>query len=496
MRNRFFFATLLAFVWMGVAGAASVWEIPNMTASPQIDGVATPGEWDSAFRVIGAGKSVDSRFAEISLAWDKENLYVCTRSETAPRGRLATSAGSMPGTARIVMDDSVELWFDPPKELRNADETKRFGYFQMIVNHKGDIYGCHHSPGYGLPARDWKLDSTKRKWTITNDVWTLEMAIPAKTFGLKAFEPFTLPLLPVRNFRLQSGIQAPFLQPGGGFMDAANYPKMRLVRSATGRTIDRREKGAAPFVWATPEANIVAEGSEKYGVVGGVVKGVCIPIPGSLVVRTKATEKLPPKKWRRYFSTAFRQSGYLGFQEDTVNGRAMLFFAHHFKGVPAVNKRLRCPADGKENVIAVNFEPRKVTYHLNGVKQGETDLPMDLSAIPLGDLTLGGGADGLVVKSWTLYRRKLTDGEIKAFSQGDTPVSGTLAWYPSINSIVADVTCNGTVLACASLAWSVLPRGEADATPLAKGELPLAGGFGDGALTLVRKRLPLGRELP
>ena len=83
MRNRIFFATLLAFVWMGVAGAASVWEIPNMTASPQIDGVATPGEWDSAFRVIGAGKSVDSRFAEISLAWDKENLYVCTRSETA-----------------------------------------------------------------------------------------------------------------------------------------------------------------------------------------------------------------------------------------------------------------------------------------------------------------------------------------------------------------------------------------------------------------------------
>lgn len=495
-RNRFATNLLAAVAFISAAvssvfGEPALYDVPFAVRAPVIDGVASAGEWDGALRIIGAGKPVDARYAEIAFAWDAENLYVCARSETAPRGRLATSAGSLPGTSRIVMDDSVELWFDPPKELRNADETKRFGYFQMIVNHKGDVYGCHHSPGYGLPARDWKLDSIKRKWAITNDVWTLEMAIPAKAFGLKAFEPLTMPLLSVRNFRLQNGRQAPFLQPGGGFMDAANYPKMHLARSATGRTIDRREKGAAPFVWATPEANIAAEGGGK----AGVVKGVVIPVPGAIVMRTKTNGKLPPKKWRRYFSSAFRSSGYLGFQEDTMNGRAMIFFAHHFKGAPAVNRRLRCPTDGRESVVAVNFEPRKVTYYLNGVKQGETDLPMDLSSAALGDLTIG-GADGLDVKSWTLYRRKLTDGEIKAFSQGDTPVSGTLAWYPSINSIVVDVTCNGTVLACPSLAWSVLPRGEADATPLAKGELPLAGGFGDGALTLVRKRLPLGRELP
>jgi hypothetical protein len=137
-----------------------------------------------------------------------------------------------------------------------------------------------------------------------------------------------------------------------------------------------------------------------------------------------------------------------------------------------------------------------VTYYLNGVKQGETDLPMDLSTIPLGDLTFGGGAEGLGVKAWTLYRRTLADSEVKALSQGDTPLAGTLAWYPSINSLVADVTCNGALLACPSLVWCVGPRGAVDAPPLVKGELPLAGGYGEGALTLVRKRLPIDRELP
>jgi hypothetical protein len=135
--------------------------------------------------------------------WDAGFLYIKTESETAPRNRLATSHASLPGTAKIVMDDSVELWFDLPKDVRNADETKRFGFFQMIVNHKGDVYGCHHDPGYGLPARDWKLDAMAKAWTVANDVWTLELAIPAKAFGVKAFVPMEISALLVRNFRTQ-----------------------------------------------------------------------------------------------------------------------------------------------------------------------------------------------------------------------------------------------------------------------------------------------------
>lgn len=512
-------AAFLLTAGAGFTAEPAVYDVPSAGRAPVIDGAVAPGEWEPALRIVGAGTPVDARRAEIAFAWDAAHLYVCATSETAPRNRLATSSASRPGTTRIVMDDSLELWFDPPKTLRNADETKRFGSFQLIVNHRGDTYGCHHNPGYGLPARDWKLDAVKRAWSVTNDTWTIELAFPASAFGLAAFTPFDLPLLAVRNFRLQHGIQAPFLRPGGGFMDAAHYPTLRLSRSATGRTVDRRPDGLAPFVWNTPEANIVAEGGRRDGDIApyqgaggsqvkggrrdgaaapckGLVKGVKIPVPGAILLRTKTAGKMTKKGWRRYFSTAYRPSGYFGFQEDTQNGRALLFFAHHFKDAPAVNRRLRCPADGRDAVLAVNFEPKKITYYLNGVKQGETDLPMDLTATALGDLTLGGGAEGLDIKDWTLYRRTLSDAEVKAFSQGDTPVTGTLAWYPSINALVADVTCNGAVLACPSLAWRVTRRGEADAPPLATGGLTLADGFGGGELTLLRKRLQLGVDLP
>ena len=359
-----------------------------------IDGVAAAGEWDAALRIVGAGNPVDARHAEIAFSWDAECLYVMAKSETAPRNRLATTAESKPGSQHLVMDDSIELWFDPPKELRNADETKRLGKFQMIVSHNGNAYGCHHDPGYGLPARDWNIKEVRKAWSVTNDTWTLELAIPAKAFGLAKFAPMELPFLAVRNFRMQSGGQAPFLQPGGGFMDSANYPKMRLSRDAKGRTVDRRPAGLEPFVWNTPEACIVAEGG-----VNGCKKGVKIPVPGSIVMRTKTTKKMEKKGWRRYFSTEFRGTGYLGFQEDTGNGRTMLFFAHNFKGVPNVNTRLKCPADGREAVVAVNFEPKKVTYYLNGAKQGATDLPVDLSTAKLGDLVLGGGEPGLRLRN-------------------------------------------------------------------------------------------------
>ena len=491
----------LAAMGISFLAAAQSVDIPFAMTSPVIDGVAAVGEWDAALRIVGAGKPVDARHAEIAFSWDAECLYVMAKSVTAPRNRLATTAESKPGSQHLVMDDSIELWFDPPKELRNADETKRLGKFQMIVSHNGNAYGCHHDPGYGLPARDWNIKEVRKAWSVTNDTWTLELAVPAKAFGLAKFEQMELSMLAVRNFMMQGCLQAPFLQPGGGFMDSANYPKMLLSRDAKGRTVDRRPAGLAPFVWNTPEACIVAEGgvSDGDGAVAthGCQKGVKVPVPGAIVMHTKTTKKMEKKGWRRYFSTEFRGTGYLGFQEDTGNGRTMLFFAHNFKGMPNVNTRLKCPADGREAVVAVNFEPKKVTYYLNGVKQGETDLPVDLSTAKLGDLVLGGGQPGLEIAEWTLYRRPLTDAEIKVRSQGDSPVSGTLKWYPTINSLVADVTFSTAKFQGGAPEWRVTRRGSADV--LASGMIPFADGFrmdgGGQILTLVRKALPVGVNL-
>ena len=173
-------AAMVAMTALGGTCGEPALDIPLAAKAPTVDGVAAAGEWDSAFRVVGAGKPVDARRAEIAFSWDAGHLYVMAKSETAPRNRLVVGPESKPGSKKLVADDSVELWFDPPKELRNADETKRFGTFQMIVSHNGNVYGCHQSPGYGLQARDWKFDGLLKASAVTNDTWTLELAIPAK----------------------------------------------------------------------------------------------------------------------------------------------------------------------------------------------------------------------------------------------------------------------------------------------------------------------------
>ena len=158
----------------------------------------------------------------------------------------------------------------------------------MIVNHKGDVYGCHHDPGYGLSARDWKLDAMVRARTVSNDTWTLELAIPAAAFGVKSFAPMEMPALLVRNFRTQEARQAPFLETGGGFMDAAHYPRMYLSCEASGKTVDRRPDNLAPFKWNTPEACIVADFLTS-GISKGKVNGVKIPFPGAILLHTKTS---------------------------------------------------------------------------------------------------------------------------------------------------------------------------------------------------------------
>jgi hypothetical protein len=333
---KFLFQMLtVAFACSAAASSQSledVFEIPFTGSAPAVDGCESTGEWKRSFRVNGAGTPVDQRRSEIAFAWDRSHLYVLAKSETAPRNMLCTSADSAPGSKALVHDDSVELWFDPPKSRRTADGSKRLGFFQMIVSHNGNSFGRHHNPGYGLPARDWNLDSVKKAWRVTNDVWTLEMAIPANAFGLAEYAEGDFPVLAVRNFRLGGGVQSPFLRPDGEYTEPQRYRKIRLAGRGRARTVDRRPAGLKPFVWNTPETSIVAEGGTRVGGAScGVQAGLKIPVPGAIVLHTKTSGPMKKKGWRRYFSTRYQQNGgYFGFQEDTNNGRCMMFFTDCF----------------------------------------------------------------------------------------------------------------------------------------------------------------------
>ena len=259
------------------------------------------------------------------------------------------------------------------------------------------------------------------------------------------------------------------------------------------------------------EACVVATGSNLvFNAKGGVsahkksvhLPEVRIPVPGNLTMRVRTFHAIT-NGWRRFFASEYRQTGYFGYQEmpgcqEMAAPNAALFFAHDFADT-AVNKLLKRAPVGKDTSLSFNIAPRKFTYFLNGEKQGEIDLPVDLNSEKLGSLVLGGGQDGFEISQWTLYRRTLTDAEIKSLSQGNSLWAGSLAWYPSLNALVADFTYDPKHLDGNTIAWHVMTRNNTNTSPVAHGEFSLSGGFpvdgGKRVLKLIRTTLPLGIDL-
>ena len=106
------------------AGETATFEVPRAAVAPIADGTIGADEWDGALRLVGAGRPVDARRTELLVKWDDANLYLAMKSETAPCGKLHFRPGGTPA-----MNDSVELWFDPPRRSvrsnRRSSATSR-----------------------------------------------------------------------------------------------------------------------------------------------------------------------------------------------------------------------------------------------------------------------------------------------------------------------------------------------------------------------------------
>ncbi len=194
--------------------------VPQTAQKPVIDGrIDATGEWSNALVISGAGGEIDQRKSQVYFSWDPDWLYVGMKSETPPYGKLVVSGNA------VIHDDGIELWFAPPAELRTSEQYK-FGEFQLIANSKGEIYAKHHNPGYGLSTRDWKAD-IRIESRVENDLWDIEIAIPAKAFGLEKITSSDWKMLAVRNFRTQPSVQKPFT-PVVSFADASQYAVFKL----------------------------------------------------------------------------------------------------------------------------------------------------------------------------------------------------------------------------------------------------------------------------
>ena len=170
---------------------AADFSVPFMKKSPVIDGRLEQGEWDPAMAVSGSAKNMDARRTTMWMGYGTDALYIALQAEMPPRGNLVA------GHRWINHDDSLELWFAPPANLRVVDSLK-FGAFQIIVNSKEQFLAEHHNPGFGLGSVQWKHNA-KIKSSVEDGLWTLELAFPTKEMGVLDSPEGDWRILIVRN---------------------------------------------------------------------------------------------------------------------------------------------------------------------------------------------------------------------------------------------------------------------------------------------------------
>ena len=525
---------IIAGVILSLTGVSAEFCVPGTETAPQIDGIIDAAEWSRALVLAGAGTPVDQRKSQCFISFDAGHIYVAVQSELPPKGKLAS------GLPYINCNDSIELWFDPPKELRTIEQGK-FGEFQLIASFKNELQMLHHNPGYGLPSRTWKIDDFQMKNHLDGKHWNIELAIPAKAFGLEKITDSDWKLMAVRNFGTHLRIQAPF-SPCNAFSDTQSFATFHLRANAsairnlyqdrlplkiesdadeleisgsvngkpfTGRTpfvipADAREPGEIKFtvkdrsgqvlmsrevsyaapqerLWFMPEAYISLEQDYESGDAGQFtaanpgtqivkaanaawkivpgrtddskalyleksaqpfyyyVAGTPIPVPGNISLWIKPDKLEKPSEWRRYFSSGYRKTGYFGMQIEK-DGYGHIFLLEF--GAPQHLMISRLPVADAWSHVSVNIEPNRIEYYLNGVKQGEQNLPFAIDPDNLGEFTIGGGDGSFAIDEYQLYTRTLEADEIKNLAQGEKSISGEIGYYPSLNAIVLDVNVN------------------------------------------------------
>lgn len=173
---------------------------------------------------------------------------------------------------------------------------------------------------------------------------------------------------------------------------------------------------------------------------GITYKGAKLSMPGAITMWVKS-DGITGKLYRRYFASDYRSSGYIGLQEL---GGSIVMFAHDFKAGKVPDLVLPQPIPvGEWSHIVVNFYPNRFEFYLNGIKRAEMDLGFQIDPSSLGDLVVGqSGCSGFALDELAVFDRPLEPMEIKAMAQGDSKITGSISWYPAINSLVLDLTCN------------------------------------------------------
>lgn len=213
--------------------ASSTFTLSPMTNPPTIDGTIGTDEWVGASRIIGFvnGSSLEPRLGETYVGYDMKNLYVAVSTDLPPTKQLATNV--LVHDENTVMDDSIELWFDPNPANRLATKGDQ-RYYQIILNSAGNAYDAVFDPTQGLANTGWDLKGQQCKSHLDLEKmrWEFELAIPWSSFSIAPADLNNrqVGLHLARNWK-DPWNQTPFL-PVTGFSNWNSYPLFTLAPNA------------------------------------------------------------------------------------------------------------------------------------------------------------------------------------------------------------------------------------------------------------------------
>ena len=166
--------------------------VPMTDQPPTIDGQFEEGEWRDASALSGFWydfyashfifMASDETQSEVYAAYDNQNLYLAYVSPVYPTGSWLKARGRFPDTIfhpnyGIIWDDHIELEVRP-----HPDNTRGFrrGLFKWFANPIATIGDQNWTVAKG-DGLDYSSKARVRSG-VTNERWTLEIAIPLASF--------------------------------------------------------------------------------------------------------------------------------------------------------------------------------------------------------------------------------------------------------------------------------------------------------------------------
>lgn len=171
--------------------------VPATTEKPVIDGHLDEPAWQRAAGITGFASFTQSALVpgdlqpQWWLCFDDENLYLASRQVIYPAGtaRAAIKRGDEGGSnteasepSGLLSEDHVEITLSEFVDDRSRPLREYF--YKWIINSYAAVVDQRAELSVGWSGFEWESDA-EAKVTVTEDAWTLEMAIPWLSLGFE-----------------------------------------------------------------------------------------------------------------------------------------------------------------------------------------------------------------------------------------------------------------------------------------------------------------------